>query len=1252
MKNRLLLLLLLSLSLSLSCWCVPADSLRQEHTLQFVKNCGQWSDNVLYKTQLVNGAIFFEPSCLTYHFFDAPFLQHHSSPVIPSKNDYLVRFSSYKVRFLSANPGVKVHSSSPYPFYYNFYNGNRCDAWAGHVPIYSEIQYEHLYDGINLHLSQHDGHLKYEFVLEPYSNPNQIALQYDGVKSISLKREMLYVQTTLGTVVEMPPVAYQVLSSADTVQVSCRYVLKDQKVTFKLSDYDPSLPLIIDPIVVFSSFSGSTADNWGYTSTFDSQGNLYGGGITFGVGYPTTVGAYQEDFCDGSSSLYTDVTISKFNATGSSLLYATYLGGSQLDIPHSLVVSDNNELYVMGTTGSSDFPVTSNAFDTVFHGGVNVTLSTSLPFTYGSDIFVSRFSEDGSQLLSSTFVGGSANDGLNVSSVLRKNYADENRGEIILDDNNNVYVVSSTSSADFPVSSQAVDTTYNGVQDACVFKMNYNLTQMIWSTYLGGSENDAGYSISVASDNSVYVCGGTLSSNLPVAPNACQPQLAGGADGFVAQITENGNVLKGCTYLGKTGYDQCFLVKTDKYDNPHLFGQTDATDSAWVQNVLYSVPGGGQFLVKMKPDLDSILWMTAYGTGNGGPDISPTALMIDFCRNIYMSGWGSQTLNGFGGTSGLPITGDAFQSYTDGQDFYFICISNDASELRYGSFFGGTTLRNAREHVDGGTSRFDRKGRIYQAVCAGCGGTDDFPTTNGAWSQNNGSSNCNLGVIKMDFALPEVVADFSSPRTVCYPDSVHFDNNSQTISSNSQYFWDFGDGRTSTAESPVHFYRASGVYQVTLVVRDAGSCNFSDTLTKSILVLTNSQATLPELSICAGDFVQIGLPPFASTDFEWLPNPDIADVHVSNPIVSPSSDADYCLIMNSGSCVDTFRQHVNVFPTPALLMNDTVVCKGDTALLYIVPIVAGNTLSVEWSYNQQFTAVFARNVLQIPVSPSNTTTYYVRVVDPHCSVEGGITIGISDITIQQIPELLICFEDGVTLQVQHDGGAGCSYNWRLDDGTTFEDEAPYVSPSATTGYSVTVTSALGCTAVGHGCIVKRTGTFPETLSAWCEVCNIKQLDTTTLFATDYGADYTYQWTPSDNALSPDKASTRVWPLMDTEYMVTVTDTFGCAQNAVVKIDVEEITCSDPYVFVPNSFSPNGDGVNDKLFVRSAILDRFTFTVYSHWGQKVFETNDLNEGWDGTFKGEPCQNGVYDYHFQGTCIGGDELEVSGNVMLVR
>ena len=120
----------------------------------------------------------------------------------------------------------------------------------------------------------------------------------------------------------------------------------------------------------------------------------------------------------------------------------------------------------------------------------------------------------------------------------------------------------------------------------------------------------------------------------------------------------------------------------------------------------------------------------------------------------------------------------------------------------------------------------------------------------------------------------------------------------------------------------------------------------------------------------------------------------------------------------------------------------------------------------------------------------------------------------------------------------------------------------------------------------------------------------------------------------------------------TEYLVSVTDTFGCTLTDTVKIEVDELTCDEPYIFVPNAFSPNGDGKNDVLYVRSEILQDFYFAVYSRWGEKVFECSNLEMGWDGTYKGKPCQNGVYDYYFSGTCVGGKTKELKGNVMLVR
>lgn len=1218
------------------------------HSLEFIRNDGQWPGQVLYTARLHGATLFAESNCLTVEVVSPVQLQQFYENKFSGKPQRPLDAAAYKMHFVGCRSEATVMPADPFPHYYNFFLGKDSRSWRGRVPAFHSIHYRNLYPGIDLSVSQSESSLKYEYVLQPYTDPSLISISYEGVQSLKLSDGHLLVNTAVSRVLELPPVAYQLSDGGDTLFVPCRYVLAKNKLSFSLGEYDPSRTLVIDPVVVFSSYSGATSDNWGYTATFDSGGNLYGGGICFGPYYPLTTGAYQIDYAGGR----TDISISKFNAAGNNLVYSTFLGGSKTDIPHSLYVNDNDELYVMGTTGSSDFPVTSNAFDPTFNGGMSYTLSTSLAFNNGSDMMVSKFSAGGDQLLASTYVGGSENDGINISPILRKNYADDNRGEILIDDNSNVYVVSSTFSPDFPVTVGTYDSTANGAQDVCVFKMSQDLSQMIWSTYLGGSRADAGYSMALASDGSVFVCGGTRSLDFPATSQAFQDTLTGDASGFVAHLSENGRMLLQSSYLGFSDYDQCYLVKVDRQDHPHLFGQTNAAGNAWIYNANYSVSGGGQFLTKLSSALDTLVWSTAFGSGNGGPDISPTALMVDYCNNIYMSGWGGYELNSFGGTTGLPVTSDAFQAYTDGCDFYFICISDDASQLKFASFFGGTSHASAREHVDGGTSRFDRKGRIYQAVCAGCGGQSDFPTTPGAWSTTNGSTNCNLGVIKMDFGLPEVVADFTMPRTICDLDTVHFIDHSQTIGNSTQYFWDFGDGTTSTLAAPTHLYQQSGVYEVTLIVLDLGSCNFADTLTKSILVLTNTLDTLPDLFVCEGDFVQIGLQPFANTDYHWLPNPDITNPSISNPIVAPSHSTIYTLEVSYGDCVDTLQQHVHVSPLPATLMDDTTICKGTDALLYVNLRQPSESVHIIWSMNPDFGYPFGEGQAQVQVSPSVTTTYYVRVSDGICDFDGSVTVNVSDLHILETPELLICFEDGGSLTVVHDGGSNCQYHWVLGDGTEYSGAQPYVTPATSVSYSVTVTNPYGCSASASGNIVKRVGTFPDPLEAWCDVCDIKQMDSTIVFATDYGPDYQYRWTPAALMSNPHANQTFVWPLHTTTYTITVTDTFNCSKSANVTIFVTELSCNDTFVYIPNSFSPNGDGHNDVLFVRSAILEEFYFVVYNQWGQKIFETSDLNTGWNGMFQGRECPNGVYDYYFKGTCIEGVLYEKRGNVMLVR
>ena len=180
-----------------------------------------------------------------------------------------------------------------------------------------------------------------------------------------------------------------------------------------------------------------------------------------------------------------------------------------------------------------------------------------------------------------------------------------------------------------------------------------------------------------------------------------------------------------------------------------MFGQTNAQGLSLVKNALYYTADAGQFVTVFNQELSNVKRSTVIGTGKGSPDISPTAFLVDVCDKVYLAGWGSN-LGGPLSTLNLPVTIDAHQSNTDGNDFYLMVIDNLFNSLVYATYFGGS---QSNEHVDGGTSRFDKKGTIYQSVCAGCGGNSDFPTepSPGAVSNTNNSMNCNNAVFKFNF---------------------------------------------------------------------------------------------------------------------------------------------------------------------------------------------------------------------------------------------------------------------------------------------------------------------------------------------------------------------------------------------------------------------------------------------------------------------------------------------------------------------
>ena len=303
--------------------------------------------------------------------------------------------------------------------------------------------------------------------------------------------------------------------------------------------------------LIFSTYSGSTADNWGSTATPGEHGTLYSAGVTqqdLGGSFPATVGAFQTTN-HGSF----DMAIIKYDSAGTRFLYATHLGGINNDSPESLVVDKTSgDLIVLGISSSPDYPTSANAFDKTFNLGTpifNRVLNTDDQW----DIVITRLSPNGGQLVGSTFLGGSGNDGLNhpkqSGGPLVVNYGDEMRGDVITDETGHVYISSVTSSNDFPIVN-GFDNSFNGNTDGLMVKLAPDLSSIVWSSYVGGSGFDAAYSIKFDNDKNIVLAGGTTSANFPVTAGSYQTVFNGIVDGWIARLAADGSAIMNATFTG------------------------------------------------------------------------------------------------------------------------------------------------------------------------------------------------------------------------------------------------------------------------------------------------------------------------------------------------------------------------------------------------------------------------------------------------------------------------------------------------------------------------------------------------------------------------------------------------------------------------------------------------------------------------------------------------------------------------------
>ena len=1209
-KCYLLFLVLLTLP------AIPAFS--GDHGLSFIENKNQWEPVVQYRADIPGGAVYITDQGFTYTFYsiaDANLAheKRHQNASMEEVNNTIVHGHAYRVNFVNADASPSYTPSGKKITYYNYFIGNDPSKWAGHVPAYGKIVQHNIYAGIDAAIYSEGNSMKYDFIVAAGANPAQVILNFDGVTPEITPSGTLKIVTTVNEIEESAPYAYQWVNG-QKVQVACTYKkLANGNIAYDFPNgYDSRRALVIDPTQVFGTFSGSTGNTYGFSACYDGTGALYAGGETFTTGWPASTGAFQTTFGGGI-----DCGLNKYSSDGTTLIFGTYFGGNGSDMPNNMITNSNNELAVMGTTTSSNLPVSTGCFQSTAGGG--------------NDFHVVHFSADGSALIGATYVGGSGSDAANAGTS--NNYGDQNRGELFIDEDGNIIVAGSSSSSNFPTTPDAYQPNNAGAQDGVIFKLNADCSQLLYSTYIGGSAADACFALVVNANNEVVACGGTLSADFPTTSGAMFETLQGQTDGFALILNFNTGLVHS-TYLGTTAYDHAFKIQLDGNEDVLVMGQTQGNYP--ISSGVYAISGGNIFIDKLQGDLSASIASTRLGTPQSpsGGGFVPTAFLYDNCNNTYLCGFQS--------SNQLPVTTNAFQS--TGNGFWFCTLDPDWLNLSYASYYGNS------DHVDGGSSRFDPQGIIYHSVC-----TIDatFPTTPNAYAPNILASGWDVASFKFNFEANSLQANIaintSSNDSGCAPLTVTFDN---LTTGALTYFWDFGDGTTSTDFAPTHTFTEEGVYNVMLAVSNPNSCNTDDTAYYPIHVFKADipQIVVNDTSVC--DLSQIitltASVPNLSDDMviTWSPaaaivsDPNQLSVQV-DPSISQTFQIKVVDYAGDGMCVDSSFDFINITLAPLainLLNNDTIVCYGTDIALYTE---GTQTNSYMYSSNDPDNIIWTPNSQNTFATVNEAAFFKVTVQDNRgCIGEDSVYIDLYPANFSHITPADSGVCPGDSLQYTVTGGG--TYLWvpgtYLSDSTSSN---PVATPANSIDYTVYVTTDAGCVdsqKVHLALYPNAMISLPDSVSLYPEEA----------YQMDPQGNCTYfQWFPP-SGLSADNISNPIaQPDVRTRYFVTGTTEYGCTVQDSIDILVWETLLDMPNAFVP------GNGQNN-LFkpVRRGIAKLNSFTIYNRWGNKVYESTDIEQGWDGTYNGTPQPLGVYIYIIDAVKDNGAPFKQQGNVTLIR
>jgi gliding motility-associated-like protein len=786
------------------------------------ENKGQWPSQVSFAAELAAGNIYIENTCLTYQLFSLSDIQKaHDSK---RSGDIAVHGHNYKMELVGASLSKSVRGIKK-KTYYNYFMGNDPRQWASNVKAYKSVFFENAYKGIDIKFYESKSGIKYDFIVRPGADLKSLKLKYHFVDQPKIKDNQLLIKTSIGEIIESIPKAYQLINGKE-INVSCNYILNGDEISFSVGEeYDPAHELVIDPTVIVASYSGTESLSFGLGVKPDEKGNMYLYSLNITKNYPVTMGAVQTTFNGG----FFDCALSKFNSTGTSKFFSTYIGGNKND---NIINCDvqGNQLAIFGTTSSDTFPIIQNGFQSNFSGI--------------QDYFIIKLDTSGKMLLSSTYIGGKRAEGLgNIANGTE--YYGNFPGELIMDAGYNCYFIGNTISFDFPVTPASFkpysDSTNYG--DMVIVKLNPTLTQLSWSTYFGGSYIEVAGGLKLSADGKLYCAGSTGSNNFYTTAGSAYPSKINPPDvaAFILD-TLNGFPLHS-TYLGSKGSDIVSRVAIDRNNNFYITATSNQPLTMTLTPGAYNSSSGNVMFIKVNNDLSQVNALARFGYASSQTKlIEIDALAVDSCGYVYFGGYGKP---------GLPVTPNAFKSVgaTSG-NMYLAVFNPNFGSLRFASYFGGPATL-FEDHDDGGLNYFDSRGYFYHGTCV----FGDWPVTSGAYSGYNikdSIPNGNMPPIKNSDAFVKidlntfvnVTSTLGGELKSCNPITTTFIavTNLGTVSI------DPGDGTGAVnTNSLVHTYDVFGTYTAMVIAgTDTTTCNQSDSIRTIIKFGPAPVAPLPD----------------------------------------------------------------------------------------------------------------------------------------------------------------------------------------------------------------------------------------------------------------------------------------------------------------------------------------------------------------------------------------------------------------------